>query len=570
MKNLKYFPFERNHYYNGKLLSEQDFIKEQQYMNDKRRLQNRFLYGQGVVAGLRTLMVNERSLSVEDGVALDFAGREIVVPAPAVYKLSMLDGFQKMEEEYRADDVYLCIEYNENQHGQTPGMETNWDQQAQSFDKTKESYRLYLTDRAPEEYERSPEDFLIKTNRLFENDMVLVELLCYKAIVSNELFKISLRVVNKGNLAKFNIRVQATLDGAFDQEKALCEVSFDNLVLERGQEKEQIVTLRAKKLEYGTVSLQIDADSLRIQRNEQVLAVNESTKIEIPVVQENLIEFLKAEYFDQIMESIVTNNHPRGIYLAKIFLVRQDTSYMIERVQPMPFDQYVYSSFLMASIVKELERSVLDLKAQQLAHHNNGVVQEVQQGAPKTEYGVVEIPLNYSAKAGQLFQSKEIYHNLGMGVCDIQLSMREDDVLYSGDQDVFVDKKIKAKLAVKQEVGKGRFVIGLRLLETTDLTKAVVHYSVQATAQQAERQEGTIRIVPSKLELRQRESYSLEAVCDGIYGATILWNLSDPHAGTISIDGTYTAPNHEGVYEITATCEQKPSLRASLYVVVRE
>ena len=44
MKNLKYFPFDRNQYYYGKLLTEQDFIQEQRYMNDKRRLHNRFLH----------------------------------------------------------------------------------------------------------------------------------------------------------------------------------------------------------------------------------------------------------------------------------------------------------------------------------------------------------------------------------------------------------------------------------------------------------------------------------------------------------------------------------------------
>ena len=51
MNNLKYYPFERNRYYYGKLLTEQDFIQDQQYYNDKRRLPNRFLHGAGIAAG---------------------------------------------------------------------------------------------------------------------------------------------------------------------------------------------------------------------------------------------------------------------------------------------------------------------------------------------------------------------------------------------------------------------------------------------------------------------------------------------------------------------------------------
>lgn len=52
MKNLKSFPFERNRYFYGKLLSVEDFETEQKYFNDKRRTVNRFLFGSGVVCGL--------------------------------------------------------------------------------------------------------------------------------------------------------------------------------------------------------------------------------------------------------------------------------------------------------------------------------------------------------------------------------------------------------------------------------------------------------------------------------------------------------------------------------------
>ena len=55
MKNLKCFPFERNRYFYGKLLSVEDFETEQKYFNDKRRTINRFLFGSGVVCGLNVV-----------------------------------------------------------------------------------------------------------------------------------------------------------------------------------------------------------------------------------------------------------------------------------------------------------------------------------------------------------------------------------------------------------------------------------------------------------------------------------------------------------------------------------
>ena len=93
MKNMKYFPFERNKYFYGKLLTVDDFETEQRYMNDKRRVLNRFLYGTGVVCGLNVVPIDDMTISVEPGLALDFSGREIVVDTPAVKKLSMIDGF---------------------------------------------------------------------------------------------------------------------------------------------------------------------------------------------------------------------------------------------------------------------------------------------------------------------------------------------------------------------------------------------------------------------------------------------------------------------------------------------
>ena len=47
MLNRKYFPFQRNNYYYGKLLTARDFEDEQRYYNDKRRLSNRLTGADG-------------------------------------------------------------------------------------------------------------------------------------------------------------------------------------------------------------------------------------------------------------------------------------------------------------------------------------------------------------------------------------------------------------------------------------------------------------------------------------------------------------------------------------------
>jgi hypothetical protein len=73
--------FVRNRYFYGKLLDVCHFESEQEYFNDKRWILNRLVTGYGVVCGLNvTLTDDSKQLCVDPGVAIDKAGREIVVP----------------------------------------------------------------------------------------------------------------------------------------------------------------------------------------------------------------------------------------------------------------------------------------------------------------------------------------------------------------------------------------------------------------------------------------------------------------------------------------------------------
>ena len=79
MKNSELLPFNRNRYYKGKMLTSLDFEAEQLYMNNKRRFINQMLGGSGIVCGLNVISLDDLSIMIESGVAVDDAGREIVV-----------------------------------------------------------------------------------------------------------------------------------------------------------------------------------------------------------------------------------------------------------------------------------------------------------------------------------------------------------------------------------------------------------------------------------------------------------------------------------------------------------
>jgi hypothetical protein len=84
-------PFERPHFFAGRLLSADDLRREQDYQRDKARLRNRFLHGWGIVTGLG-VSVDQGAVIVSPGIALDCAGNELVLPEPASVSLQGLTG----------------------------------------------------------------------------------------------------------------------------------------------------------------------------------------------------------------------------------------------------------------------------------------------------------------------------------------------------------------------------------------------------------------------------------------------------------------------------------------------
>ena len=109
MGNNQLLPFERNRYYVGKLLTSADFQAEQTYGNHKRRFLNEMMFGSGIICGLGVFSLDDVTVMVDSGVAMDGCGNEIAVATPIVRKLSAVDGFEKTV----SNRLVLCLGYRE-------------------------------------------------------------------------------------------------------------------------------------------------------------------------------------------------------------------------------------------------------------------------------------------------------------------------------------------------------------------------------------------------------------------------------------------------------------------------
>jgi hypothetical protein len=99
---------ERLHYYNGRRLEAPDFLLEQRYHLEMRRLLNRELFTPGVVSGLEVTQKSKTRVAIAEGLALDPLGQEIVyhggeLDVPAQPPTTALPGY------------FLVIRYRENQ-----------------------------------------------------------------------------------------------------------------------------------------------------------------------------------------------------------------------------------------------------------------------------------------------------------------------------------------------------------------------------------------------------------------------------------------------------------------------
>jgi hypothetical protein len=115
-KEDKYF--ERNNYFNGKLMTVRDFFDEQCYFNEKRWLINRMINGWGVVCGLDVQLIKDVTdkVLVTPGLAIDCCGREILVSGEQEVPLIPVESEchkEKLAKEEGVKNLVICLEYHE-------------------------------------------------------------------------------------------------------------------------------------------------------------------------------------------------------------------------------------------------------------------------------------------------------------------------------------------------------------------------------------------------------------------------------------------------------------------------
>ncbi|MBR7057701.1 MAG: hypothetical protein IKI35_03140, partial [Stomatobaculum sp.] len=558
MKNLQYFPFERNQYYYGKLMTQQDFVSEQKYMNDKRRLINRFLHGTGVVSGLQVVRMDEKSFSVEAGLALDEVGREILVSQPAVLRLDQMDGYEQLQEQSSSDAAYLCIAYQEEDVYPSRGMGAG--KQGQVYEKSREGYRLYLTSDPYEEDGDTLASMADLRLTIFENEEMAVTQLMPAFVQAGERFDIIVRIEAKKAVNDLALSFTESLICLLCDGKDILQGSWSGSLKEAGDRAELRFPMEAFSVENGMGELILPPYRLKITQGGRDLHSRNEIRGKIRISSRDTYRELVESYFQNGMNHILGTSYPRGIYLAKFYLVPTGHGFLLERVETVPFEQRVYSAFLNMGITERILKEVRELQSVRQESGKTAETGSRNRGGRKdTASGTCVISLGIGGKAGEKYFSGEIVHGLGLGRMKISLSLDIDGFQYAGSAEIFDDVKLKAELASKVNCERGSFMIGIRLLEPSVLESVQVRWVAERIPdEEVQGREAHIRVLPDKPEMKVMQSRYFRTETENLEGMTILWEVCTPNGGSVTRDGRYTAPDTEGIYEVAAFCQEMP------------
>jgi hypothetical protein len=569
MKNSKIFPFERNKYYYGKLLSVEDFNLEQKYINDKRRMINRFVLGTGVVAGMYVVSVDERTISVERGFALDSLGREIVIDVPVIKKLSLIDGFDSCARSGNDSYMYLCVEYSEVEKGAVHNVAGTVDGSGENYNKIQESYRLYLTNNEPENDVLAPSDLYEQKKTIYWDGKVRINQIMPRYVRTGQEFELRIEIENLDKqYVAFAYDLILTCLASNNQ--SVHKVSFDEILLEKTGK--YTLTYKLDVLQCVDVEgiAAVDPKSFQLSLGKVSQPAQVEEKSVTHITKEYTREQVIASYYKSAMDDISRRNYMDNIYLAKVYLVKAGDTYLIENIENVPFGQYVMNNPLSAAT------------QQLLAKDSGGVIRSANVAAgvaaSRAEItsrdiasGTCRINFGAGGQKRERFFSGEIVHGLGLGSVTIILSVSEANRVTFGSMEVFENADPAAEIAAKLNPAKGTFVVGARLIATTTKNSIDVKWTAIRDVEEITEEQSKMKVFikPNALTLKTRESYYLEAVCNNMQDKAIHWSVAD-NSGMIDNNGLYVAPNVPGVYEVVAQSAAYPEIKASIIVVVRD
>lgn len=578
----------RNRYFTGKSLTAGDFDIEQLYGNNKRRFMNTLMYGESVVCGLSTFALDDTTIIVESGLAIDGTGREIVIPETTVRKISSISGYSELS----TANVSLCLKYIEETVNPVYTIQSEQLETGNEIEKNymTESYELVLMDAELVKYEKA--NVLYCTQTMYEDRNYKVELEIPESVCTDKEVKLLVRYTKKlEGLAPLGyetiLQLAALVTG--DNQHEL-HINHSVNLEKAGMVEEFAYWIQVDNTDLNQTDIINKKNSSYVQIGETRQLVPEQIKMKVNIDGRMPEEVMSARLGSTNLEARLNAPLRDVVVLANIQFTHVEGKLVIEKIDKTDV-KYILNSVDYITSQKYIDR-FRDKQVKSSEEQTFGLVNYEGNVGPVAKAksimsGVVEIPLEIGMKKGDIFISEEIIHGLGKGNIYVTVGyetieyderMKKDlnNTIY-GNMDLFKkldEQSLKVETAVKVFQDKGSFQIALKLLEEQTTVIVLLRWVAMrmSSIEESEVVEdyNVMSIAPNtpSIVLAPGESYYYEVKFNNMKPCRVSYKV-DSHCGVIGADGIYTAPKKPGVYEIKIYCTDKPRISTYAYAIVK-
>ncbi|MCD8326454.1 MAG: hypothetical protein LUC90_07160 [Lachnospiraceae bacterium] len=594
MKNTKLYPFERNRYYSGKMLTSSDFWAEQTYFNNKRRFINNLMYGAGIVCGCGVFSLDDLSILVESGAAIDGLGREIVVESSVVKKLSAIEGFESL----KSDEVCLCLRYREDPvHAvYTPGQGDSGGEQDYEYNRITESFDLFLMDKEddPAEYELESEFFTGMV--LLENEDFTVRLTMPATVCRGRNVKLELSVEkNSSENRSLTYRgilqtpVFLTPDGSHE-----LKIGVKNISLAEGDTVVREYWLHTQNSSVLESSIVVESGQARASVDGKEIETLSGLAMNVTLTDMRPQDLVSREIGHISLEMKSMGGVKDYVCLADLKLTRTQNAYIIEEILEKGVKNYIQAPAQEGLRTRYLEYFTKEADICRAAP--GGTAKPKAEGAASWQgraveaaSGVLEIPLGENARRGDIHYSGEIMHGLGKGNVYVEIGyeyIAEDPALGTnsrntvyGNPKLFDNEQLSAvnvETAVKVMTDKGSFIVAAKLLENVSYLSltyrwVAIRFPAGNDLGLMDQYNGkSISVDTPTVVMGVRENHYFHVRYNNMEPCSIAYEMTEPGSGEITSDGVYTSPSREGVYEIRVYCVDMPLICTYAYAIVKK
>lgn len=558
-------------------------------MNNKRRLANRLFYGSGIVSGLKVVEADDTAIVLQSGCAIDGAGREIVVPETVVVKLATIEGSRDLH----TDVAYLSISYTESMEDKVyavMGNAINEKSEDGEYNHIKEGYRLSLQDTEESVPVKELKDsYLIKTVLYEDEDYRIVqEAAGYLPVDCNLAVRLS---VYKKRQTPDLLSVTYTLGVEGIKEQSF-PVKLENLKMDRYETKVITETIVPKEEVRYLADFKLRISNLEILKNKQKCQTKEPAPITVITTNRNLLSLIVENSYKTAMDVEIEENYDNKIYLAKLYLIRSNDRILLDRIEEVPFKQYVYSAAQIMLLEELKEYYPVTGAPEREIKTISGEVQSVgtsEQTWKQKDFvtGAFDISIGNAGDIGKTFYSEEIMHGLGKGPVYVEAayeflnkengSLREEIIF--GDGELFAtgeteEKQMQIACAVKVLPERGTFIVAVRPKNKMIRTSLRIRwYACRAedtgkNISSLKDRQGMIIISPDTITTTPKGIVQIQPKFINMPSEACSYEVLDQAGGKIDNNGIYTAPTAEGVYEVKVSCISTPEIFAHAYIIV--